>query len=212
MWFIADHALLMYNLKCFYPVRRTELMIMKKVLSVVLLAMLCVVVQAQNDVTKFLGIPVDGSKQEMIQKLKAKGYKYDAVNDRLEGEFNGKDVFITVQTNNNKVWRIVLEDVSPTNETKIKIRFNELCRQFYKNKRYAKEYLRDYLIPDDEDISYEILVHKKRYQASFFQLSEKADDDLSNRCVWFMIAEAYGEYKIFMFYENRYNRANGEDL
>ena len=31
---------------------------------------------AQNDVTKFLGIPVDGTKTAMIQQLKEKGYTY----------------------------------------------------------------------------------------------------------------------------------------
>lgn len=185
---------------------------MKNVLSIVLFVILSVAVQAQNDVTKFLGIPVDGSKQEMIQKLKAKGYKYNATYDKLEGEFNGKDVFIDVQTNNNKVWRIALIDASPTNVTNIKICFNDLCRQFDKNKRYAKSSLDDYLIPDDEDISYEITVHNKRYEASFFQLSEKADDNPYNRFVWFMIDERYGKYNIIMFYENGYNKSDGEDL
>ena len=30
--------------------------------------------------------------------------------------------------------------------------------------------------------------------------------------VWFMISGNYGEYYITMFYDNEYNRANGEDL
>ena len=30
--------------------------------------------------------------------------------------------------------------------------------------------------------------------------------------VWFMISENYGQYYITMFYDNEYNRANGEDL
>lgn len=187
-------------------------MIMKKVLSVVLIVMLVLAAHAQKDVTKFLGIPVDGSKSEMMQKLKAKGYKYNATYDMLEGEFNGKDVFINVQTNNNKVWRIMVTNINSTDETNIKIRFNELCRQFAKNKRYAKTSLDNYLIPDDEDISYEITVNKKRYEANFFQLSEKSDDDPFNRFVWFMINERYGKYYIIMFYENGYNKSDGEDL
>ena len=31
----------------------------------------------QRDVTKFLGIPVDGTKREMRQKLKAKGFRWN---------------------------------------------------------------------------------------------------------------------------------------
>ena len=30
---------------------------------------------AQKDVTKFLGIPVDGSESEMVKKLKEKGFR-----------------------------------------------------------------------------------------------------------------------------------------
>lgn len=106
----------------------------------------------------------------------------------------------------------MVTNINSTDETNIKIRFNELCRQFAKNKRYAKTSLDNYLIPDDEDISYEITVNKKRYEANFFQLSEKSDDDPFNRFVWFMINERYGKYYIIMFYENGYNKSDGEDL
>jgi hypothetical protein len=34
----------------------------------------------------------------------------------------------------------------------------------------------------------------------------------SKKIVWFMINELYGKYYITMFYDNEYNRANGEDL
>ena len=40
---------------------------MKKLLSLVLLLACSAVSYAQNEVTQFLGIPVDGSKSEMIQ-------------------------------------------------------------------------------------------------------------------------------------------------
>lgn len=34
----------------------------------------------------------------------------------------------------------------------------------------------------------------------------------SKKPVWFMISERFGKYYITMFYDNEYNRANGEDL
>ena len=60
-------------------------------------------VAQEKDVTKFLGIPVDGAKSDMIQKLKEKGFVPSSYKDMLEGEFNGTDVYISVVTNNNKV-------------------------------------------------------------------------------------------------------------
>ncbi|WP_417178871.1 hypothetical protein [Barnesiella intestinihominis] len=47
---------------------------MKNLLTVVMLFVFSTALYAQKDVTKFLGIPVDGTKTAMIQKLKAKGF------------------------------------------------------------------------------------------------------------------------------------------
>ena len=82
---------------------------------------------AQNkDVTEFLGIPVDGTKTEMKQKLIAKGFVPKKMGDLewLEGEFNGTDVGVRIFTNKNKVYRIMLADKNPVDEAQIKIRFN----------------------------------------------------------------------------------------
>lgn len=126
---------------------------------------------AQKDVTKFLGIPVDGTKSAMIQKLKDKGYTYNSRKDCLEGEFNGRNVEIYVVTNNNKVYRIAVKDMYGSDKTQIKIRFNNLCRQFENNDRYMGDAdTENYIISDNEDISYELIVHKKSYQAIFSQV------------------------------------------
>ena len=131
-------------------------------------------IYAQQDVTKFLGITVDGSKSEMIQKLKAKGYTSSPLDkDVLVGEFNGADVNIHVVTNNNKVYRIMICDVNNIDERAIQIRFNRLCEQFVNNSKYSSLPLEEYMIPDDEDISYEITVHKKRYEAVFYQKTDE---------------------------------------
>lgn len=82
-----------------------------------ILFLVSIVATCQNDITKFLGIPIDGSKQEMIQKIKAKGFKWNVLNDCLEVEFNGRDVYVSVVTNNNKVYRIFIIDKYGTSES-----------------------------------------------------------------------------------------------
>lgn len=204
---------------------------------------------AQKEVTKFLSIPVDGTKSSMIQKLKAKGFKYNDRLDYLTGEFNGVSVRVYVVTNNNRVWRIMLQDLYPSSETDIKIRFNNLCRQFKKNEKYLMLSLLPE-ISDDEDISYKMTVENKRYEATFSQRidlkkseeevrsellkiysKEKLDnpteeeneeirskeyeiiiDKWYKRSVWFMIDGEYGRYRILMYYDNGYNRSDGEEL
>lgn len=226
---------------------------MKKIVFFIVLLTITISTFAQKDVTKFMGIPIDGFKPEMIKKLKEKGFVSSTTDkDILEGEFNGTQVNVHVATNNNKVCRIImLCDAHQMDETDIKIRFNKLCQQFKNNSKYTS--LDDYTIPEDEDISYEMSVNSKRYEAIFYQnpviadslaiandikeiilqkYSEKelenptddvktditkmslsyAMDLMSKKPVWFMISEFYGKYYITMFYDNEYNRANGEDL
>ena len=151
-------------------------------------------------------------------------------------------------------------DVNNSDETSIKIRFNTLCRQFENNKKYEPMTDKEQTIPDDEDLSYEIKVNKKRYEAGFYQIpapldtvaiyneskqslldkytQEQLDNPteeisakiqlkylinkskydiqnlltMSNKLVWFMIDEMYGDYYILLYYDNEYNHADGEDL
>ena len=228
---------------------------MKKIMFFILLLTVTISAFGQSDVTKFLGIPVDGFKSEMIQKLKEKGFVNSTLHeDILEGEFNGRDVYISAVTNNNKVYRIFLKDKVNVDEGQIKTRFNTLCKQFKENSKYIS--LGNYEISEDEDISYEMSVNNKRYEAIFYQKPivtdsiegekiyadfeekvlqkytenelENSTDDVneellkstilyamelaSKKAVWFSISESYGEYYISMYYDNEYNKANGEDL
>ena len=211
---------------------------MKKILTLLFALMLTHGVKAQNDVTTFLGIPVDGFKTEMIKKLKAKGFIPVPGEDCLKGEFNGTNVLVYIITNNNKVYRIMLCDEISQDEN---------------NKRYTT--LDNYTLSDDEDISYEMTVNNKNYDAVFYQnpIKEKMDstairnevqeellskytkEQLDNptediksdiqstsiniftkylvkKPVWFRIIRDLVSYRIIMYYDNEYNHANGEDL
>lgn len=170
---------------------------MKRILVLGMALMLSVAAFAQKNVTQFMGIPIDGTKSAMIQKLKAKGFTYNATDDVLSGQFNGRNVNLHVVTNNNKVYRIMVADAVGTTEGEIKIRFNTLCNQFEKNGKYLPQnLLGQYTLSDDEDISYEMNVHNKRYQAAYYQVTE-ADQDTTGVSEWAInrILEEYGEEK-----------------
>lgn len=235
---------------------------MKKILTVIALLMLVGTMQAQRQVTTFLGIPVDGTKAEMKRKLVAKGFTPKTLGDAdyLEGEFNGAKVRLHIVTNNNKVYRIMVSDVNRTDEANIKIRFNNLASQFEANsKYYAPDTIR---IDDSVDLSYEMTVKNKVFEAVYYQkhIASEAEDeaidsatqaelakkftaeqlanptdeekleiaktklsvslnsikqqviDVYKRSVWFRIGYMYGKYFINIYYDNEYNKANGEDL
>lgn len=175
---------------------------MKKLIIFPLL-FVAVFASAQIEVTKFLGIPVDGNKQQMIQKIKEKGYLYNSNYDRLEGEFNGRDVFIYVVTNNNKVYRILVEDAVYSSEGDIKIRFNTLLRQFENNnQKYFSMSTEDGELSESEDISYEMTVNNKRYEAAFIQTNNTLDSVTLSKKIEEFNKENYGDdYLLDMTYE-----------
>lgn len=177
---------------------------MKKLLLLILFIGCAFGVNAQNTI-KFLGIPVDGSKREVIAELEQKGFRYDPYGDHLEGEFNGARVMILVQTINNIVWRIVVMDALPTYEANIKVRFNNLFDQFCNNGKYTCTYGQK--LSDRDNISYEMLFNDKRYEAHFGLV----DKSINGR-VWYQIGEIYGDYCIAIYYENWNNAARGDDL
>lgn len=226
---------------------------MKKAFLFVCVMFIAFVVSAQPDITTFLGIPIDGTKKEMIAKLQEKGFEYNQKGDYLTGQFNGRDVVISVVTNNNKVYRIFIQDAYSVSESDIKIRFNNLCDQFLNNKKYQCSVPDGWKIPDSDDISdrisYQMNVNKKRFQAEFYQypydwqsyltdwlakrytleqiaeFNENQDklveaalilmEEAKKRSVWFMISKddyGYDKYKILMFYDNKLNESNGDDL
>lgn len=196
---------------------------MRKFLTLLAMIAISASVFAQKEVTKFLGIPVDGSPTEMIKKLKAKGFKTDEGFMRnvkrglldwdgpeaLTGYFNGEKVRVLLGVEQNKVWRICLSDKDSRDETQIKIRFNTLVRQFENNDKYV--YLYEQTIADDEDISYQMTVNKKRYNAYFLQKNEDGTVDI-NKMVSFRISQYPDGYCIAMYYDNIYNEADGSDL
>ena len=196
---------------------------MRKFLTLLAMIAISASVFAQKEVTKFLGIPVDGSPTEMIKKLKAKGFTTDedamqAVKlegsdldgpEVLTGRFNGERVLLGLLVEQNKVWRICLSDKDSRDETQIKRRFNTLVRQFENNDKYV--YFYEQTIADDEDISYQMTVNKKQYEAYFLQKGEDGTVD-EKRFVWFQISQHSDGYRIDMFYENEYNEADGSDL
>ena len=168
---------------------------MKKLLSFVIgILIMCSTVFGQSESTlKFLGIPVDGSKSEMVKALKAKGFEYDSESDFLIGDFNGKKSEIGIVENHGKVYRVVVFDADTYDAGEIRIRFNNLIHQFENNDKYFYIVPND-IIPEDEDIHYEILVHDKEYSATFYYNPLYGNDELRDR----LINEAVEESKLFL--------------
>ena len=189
---------------------------MKKILFILFLFLASLTVDAQ---VNFMGIPVDGTANEMIQKLKNKGFYEIGKEDTyemegkqlpiLKGTFNGTDSHVFIATNKGKVYRVHVCYAYTVNETQVIIDFNNLLYQFKMNQKYKLIYGNK--IEQKEDISYEMSCHNKRYEADFYQIM--SDDMGEKNYVWFKINKfSYDEYYISIYYDNEINKANGEDL
>lgn len=158
---------------------------MKRLLSFVIgILIMCSTVFGQSEGTlKFLGIPVDGSKSEMVAALKSKGFRYDSNSGFLVGDFNGRESHIGIVENHGKVYRVVVFDANTYDEGEIRIRFNNLIHQFENSN--GKYYYIDQneMIPEDEDISYEINVHDKQYSATFIYNPLYGNDELRDKVI-----------------------------
>ena len=190
---------------------------MKRLIILLVTFLLSISVFAQNTAPiSFLGIPIDGTKANMVKAIERKGFEHIKTNDGedfLIGEFNGRESYILIGTNRNKVYRIIVAYKNDVSEAQIKIDYNNLLYQFKESEKYV-EWEENLPIPDDENISYEITVNKKTYDAAFWAKPISLDSR-KNGQVWFRIHKYdydYDKYYITICYDNLLNQANGEDL
>lgn len=186
---------------------------MKKILFILSFMLMSVIGFSQ---VNFMGIPVDGDARNMLNQLRAKGFvdmstTYEMENMTLpilKGTFNGMSAYIFISTNNKKVYRVYVAYAKTVSEAQIIIHYNNLLYQFENNKKYL--HIDGQEIQQSENVSYEMLVHNKVYDASFYQIL--SDEMTEKNLVWYRICEYGSEYYISIFYDNLSNKANGEDL
>ena len=179
---------------------------MKRLLSFIIgILIMCSTVFGQSEGTlKFLGIPVDGSKSEMVAALKSKGFKYDSNSGFLVGDFNGRESHIGIVENHGKVYRVVVFDANTSDVSQIRIRFNNLIHQFENNDKYFCIVSND-IIPEDEDIHYEIFVKKKQYIAEFIYNPLYGNDELRDKLINEAIEESKEKIRDDEFYSDKDN-------
>lgn len=207
---------------------------MKKTFFIVVMAIMSLMATAQNkdsddvekmllnDVTTFLGIPVDGTPKKMKKAIIKKGFvskKSREGIEYLQGQFNGQDVMVVLATHHGKVYRVYIQEKNGVSEAFIKIHYNNLVKQFENNPNYVKPET-DQTITDDIDISREMNNNEYRFIAEFYQKNKTIEFPnlkikgliLKNKKVWFRIGRQGDQYYLAMYYDNEYNKPDGDDL
>lgn len=199
-----------------------------------LLMFLTLSLKAQDNVMKFMGIPIDGSKSEMIDKLQRKGFAPEQVEVDLEnaqnevvrlggeipegkvrerdgnyfmhGYFDGKSCKLIIVSYNNIVYQIMVAFESSYKELDAKVQFNTYVDQL--GKKYTNPTKYDFSIDLDSDLSmpFENNIH------AFFTAVYDEFDKPHGMVSMEMSHPRYKEYYILLRYYNIDNWPNGEDL
>lgn len=149
-----------------------------RLLTSLVCALISAMSLAQSDVTKFLGIPVDGSVEEMVRKLEAKGFKktypYDESRSNFftgnyDGDRNAK--IILFSNREGIVYQIrVIKEEQIFNSNLAKYKYNSLVHRFSEKWTYFSANGSE--IPEEEDIDEEFREGKSYYSAFFIQLPD----------------------------------------
>lgn len=173
-------------------------------------------IYCQSDATKFLGIPMNITKGEMIRRLEASGFSYRANSDYLRGWFNDEQVDVYIRSQNNRITEIMVVELKLRTESGVLSRFDQLVSQFKKNDNYAFQW-------GEQNRVTIVAGHGFNYKdkkATFYQrdrtLTSLPD---SNKRVWIEIRKKNDisilpkpSYYLVFHYENLYNKSNGSDL
>ncbi|NLV52089.1 MAG: hypothetical protein GXY64_02330 [Bacteroidales bacterium] len=167
---------------------------MKKMITLICMAFMACAIHAQSDVITFLGIPVDGTEAEMREQLMAKGFKKVSGEKYLKGEYDGKEVQVTINTEKKKVYRLMVFDAISSDEALIRDRYNELFLRYSNDKSFVQSSaVSAQPIPKEESISTEMLTHGKVYHAAFYQDpdSTAVDNEKVQELIKSFMAEQY---------------------
>ena len=126
-------------------------------------------VDTDETTLKFVGIPIGGTKEHMIEALRANNFEKEPYDDYMTGMFNGENVRVFLSTNHGIVDRVkvVYPYCSETNNTQIK--YNVLLSRFNRNSKYVCVNPRTE-IPADEKIYWKLEANTKAYEAVYFYL------------------------------------------
>lgn len=153
-------------------------------------------------VTEFLGVPVDGTKQEVFSALEKKGFsKVDE--DTLSGNFLGKQCEVSVDLNNGKVYVIYVLTGELMDADTAKMEFNNLYMTFSVNSWYS--YGGGKLIPLNEDFENIFSENNKSYHCWFHQVGGSSKDFEKRRVVIIVYRVEPNKYTVGLGYFNNLN-------
>lgn len=133
---------------------------------------------AQDYATRFLGFPIDGPRQTMIQNLQAKGFTHHPDGDYFTGLYFGEPVYIFINTRDSRLNRVLLYDIIQRSDKDIIKRFNQMYEAFKTNKNYAYMSGNRRRIAEEEDIKMNMSNYGRTYKVVYEQKRKSPADSI----------------------------------
>ena len=130
----------------------------------------------KKDITQFMGIPIEGTRQEMMDKLQNIGFIASSSDSDLQGYFNGQWVDVYLGVHKGQVWRVDVLETQTYDENDIKHRYNQVLNQFKDSPKYQYNECDATEISYDEDIM-AYLIDGWGCVATFFQKPQEVKED-----------------------------------
>lgn len=180
---------------------------MKRTIIAALTLVLSLTLSAQNNVTVFMGVPVDGTEASMIAHLMKNGATRKGENIVLN-KIDGNPYIIRLKTNKGRLWRVSMIDSKGTKDVnRILSIYEAMIDAYRENTNQYCEYEYNKPVNPADSLNWENYIHQGAYYAEFFQI---ADPQLYSRRVAFRITDEFGDYRIEHMYDNIYNMPEGE--
>lgn len=179
---------------------------MKRFFITLTITMLALTIQAQNDVTTFMDVPVDGKASSVLSQLKEKGCK-KVGHKTLETTLNDKAYKVNVLASKKGVYQVRLTQSRGTESLQKGIdNYNELIKWFRADNSYT-EYEKNNFISNKDDATHLQNIYDKWYYAEFFQKSNGEKENY-DKVVSFYLTDEDGCYKLVVCFVNRNNELN----
>lgn len=167
---------------------------MKRILILTAMFLFSAGLFAQNGEVKFQDMSVEGSKQEMMQKLQAAGFE-TMTEGILKGYIDGRYVNISIKTDaNNQVKGLVVDEMSTLDAAEAKARFNSLIAQFNADANYVANGANKTLNGNS--------AVKTDVKASYKQKNAQGVVESKTSVVFRIIEVVEGKYRIEYSYDN----------
>lgn len=161
-------------------------------------------ISANMNTLTFMGVPVDGTLENMLTALQLKGFTVtNRTKGFLKGQFNGQKVDVGISTNHGKVDRVMVMFPQQYDTYGVWQQYNALLNQFDHLDKYANSSHTPYLTYKQE-----YTADDERRSRAVYVLKNETYKQTPSAKVWFRFSKG----RVYLYYDNVNNRPNGEDL